>query len=340
VPVIVSRKWLKENLTLAGILVSVGAVMTLIFCRVCSREWEYFWKVSSFTGLMWVALWLGNGNLAHFLDLKISWIERPGVRFLAGIAGMLIYTVAVVLILVYVFQEYAGLNVGGYEGMLYGSVLITALITTFMTGREFLKSWKVAALNAEKLKRESIAARYESLRNQVNPHFLFNSLNALTNLIHQDPEKASQFVKQLSEVYRYLLDIRDRELVTLDEELTFLDSYIYLQKIRFGDSLRCILKVSDRTPQLPPLVLQLLFENAIKHNVISKEQPLTVSIEQSGDRLEVTNDLQVKTGAERLPAGTGLENIRRRYEFFTSDPVIVEEKGGRFIVRVPLVRVS
>jgi sensor histidine kinase YesM len=335
-----SRKWLKENLTLAGILVPVGAVMTLIFCRVCSREWEYFWKVSSFTGLMWVALWLGNGNLAQFLDLKISWIERPGVRFLAGIAGMLFYTMGVVLILVFVFQEYAGLNVGGYEGMLYGSVLITALITTFMTGREFLKNWKAAALNAEKSKRESIAARYESLRNQVNPHFLFNSLNALTNLIHQDPEKASQFVKQLSEVYRYLLDTRDRELVTLDEELKFLDSYIYLQKIRFGDSLECQLRVNDRSAQLPPLVLQLLFENAIKHNIISIEQPLTVSIEQSGDRLTVANNLQLKSAADDSSGGTGLENIRRRYEFFTSAPVTVEQKEEKFTVSVPLVRIS
>jgi sensor histidine kinase YesM len=338
--VFVSRKWLKENLALAGILVSVGAVMTLIFCRVCSREWEYFWKVSSFTGLMWVALWLGNGNLAHFLDLKISWIKRPGMRFMSGIAGMLVYTVAVVLLLVFIYQEYAGLDLGGYEGMLYGSVLITALITTFMTGRDFLRNWRVASLNAEKLKRESIAARYESLRNQVNPHFLFNSLNALTNLIHQDPEKASQFVKQLSEVYRYLLDTRDRELVTLDEELKFLDSYIYLQKIRFGDSLECQLRVNDRSAQLPPLVLQLLFENAIKHNIISIEQPLTVSIEQSGDRLTVANNLQLKSAADDSSGGTGLENIRRRYEFFTSAPVTVEQKEAKFTVSVPMVRIS
>ena len=209
-----------------------------------------------------------------------------------------------------------------------------------MTGRSFLINWRKAAVDSERLKRESVKAQYEALKNQVNPHFLFNSLNALTNLVYEDQDKAAKFIKQLSEVYRYVLDTRDKELVTLEEELRFVKSFVYLQEIRFGDNLKFELSM-DANPgelQVAPLALQLLIENAIKHNIISREQPLHIRITNSNDWIIVENNVQRKTMITESHTGMGLENIRQRYKFLSDKPMEVIEAEGNFVVKLPLIK--
>ena len=188
----------------------------------------------------------------------------------------------------------------------------------------------------EQMKREQLALQYETLKSQVNPHFLFNSLNAVTSLISTDPDKAIQFVKKLSEVFRYVLEQKDNELTTLDAELDFLDSYIFLQKIRFGENLKVNIDVQERNRYIIPLSLQMLIENAIKHNVVSKEFPLTIQISsKNGNYLVVSNNLRKKPvmGSSNL----GLENIRSRYGFFTANFVVVTETENEFRVEIPLL---
>ena len=178
----------------------------------------------------------------------------------------------IVFVLLRVFEWIFKLDIGdSLYGTLYFSAGITIVISLFMEGRAFLNNWRKAALDAERLQKENARAQYDALKNQVNPHFLFNSLNALTQLVYEDQDKAATFIKQLSEVYRYVLDTREKELVTIDEELSFIRSYLFLQQIRFGQKLQISILVDSRDTLLPPLALQILVENAIKHNIISED---------------------------------------------------------------------
>jgi len=200
----------------------------------------------------------------------------------------------------------------------------------------FFKNWKEAAVQQEKLKREQLALQYETLKSQVNPHFLFNNLNSLTSLISSNPDKAIDFVKKLSEVYRYVLDQKDHELVALETELKFLESYIFLQKIRFETNLNVQIDVNPGKFKVIPLSVQMLVENAIKHNEISDKNPLSIRIfSTEDDYLVVENRLQKKAGSEG--SGSGIQNIKDRYEFFTSKKVIISENTEKFIVSIPLL---
>jgi LytS/YehU family sensor histidine kinase len=177
------------------------------------------------------------------------------------------------------------------------------------------------------------------LKNQVNPHFLFNSFNALSNLVYEDPDKAVKFIKQLSEVYRYVLDTRDREVVSLEEELRFLQSYIYLQKIRFAEKLTIDIQLENVNSQIAPLALQILVENAIKHNIVSEDDPLQVKIYPDNGFIAVENNLQKKSMGVEPSAGVGLENICRRYEFLSDKKVEILEDTDRFLVKLPILLV-
>jgi LytS/YehU family sensor histidine kinase len=193
-----------------------------------------------------------------------------------------------------------------------------------------------ATLDAEVLQKESAIAKYESLKNQVSPHFLFNSFNALTNLVYEDQDKAAKFIKQLSEVYRYVLDTREKEVVPLREERKFLDAYLFLQQIRFGDKLNLTIELDDLKCLVAPLVLQILVENAIKHNIVSEENPLQINIYAKDEFIVVENNLQQKSVIVNDSSGVGLDNIKKRYAFLSDRPVeILNDK--KFIVRIPIL---
>ncbi len=179
--------------------------------------------------------------------------------------------------------------------------------------------------------------QYESLRNQVNPHFLFNSLNALTNLVYEDQDKAARFIKQLSEVYRYVLETRNQEVVPLADELKFLESYLFLQRIRYGQKLQIEINLSGVNTQVAPLAIQMLIENAIKHTVIAEQEPLHIRIFCEGQWIIVSNNLNPKNVLPEESAGVGLDNIRKRYAFLGQQGVIVEKKNNEFVVRLPFI---
>jgi LytS/YehU family sensor histidine kinase len=272
--------------------------------------------------------------LSHFY----SWHKDPVKRLLVGLIGMTVYTLGAVYGVIYFFRYVVGFDVGDNLSTTFTStIIITLIITMFMTGREFLINWRQAAVDAEVSKRASINAQYESLKNQVNPHFLFNSLNALTTLVYEDQDKAAKFIKQLSEVYRYVLDTRDKEVVALEDEMKFLESYLFLQKIRFGENLLVEINLSTKGKFIAPLALQLLVENAIKHNVVSTENPLSITITAREGYIVVENSLQRKHMTEEKSPGIGLDNIKSRYTFLSNQPVLVEEHDGKFVVKLPLI---
>jgi LytS/YehU family sensor histidine kinase len=190
------------------------------------------------------------------------------------------------------------------------------------------------------LQEENIISQFETLKSQVNPHFLFNSLNVLSSLIFIDQEKAARFVRQLSRVYRYVLDHKDLDTISLKEELPFIESYIYLLKTRFDQNLQVEIDIPQPMQhyKVAPMVIQLLVENAIKHNVISRGRPLKVTLstrEQEG-YLTIQNNLQLKSSTERS-SQIGLANIRKRYDYLSGKKIEVNNDHEYFTVKIPLL---
>ncbi len=221
-----------------------------------------------------------------------------------------------------------------------GTLMIVALVSTLYESVYLYDRWKISLLEAEKLRRENVESQLEGLKSQVNPHFLFNSLNTLTYIIPEAPERAVHFVQKLSKVYRYILEIRDKKLISLQEELNFLHAYLFLVQERFGDNLKADLRVPEEALnlQLVPLSLQILFENAVKHNIISEEHPLRIELWVENERLIVRNNLQRKR--QSMPSTRlGLQNIRNRYAFFSEEKVDILESREFFTVSLPLIRV-
>ena len=217
-------------------------------------------------------------------------------------------------------------------------VYIALGISMFFSGIEFIKKWKSEAVKAEKLEKEKIATQYESLRNQVNPHFLFNSLNTLTSLVYDDQDLAVQYINKLSGIYRYVLDSRNTDLALLSEELVFLHDYIFLQKIRFGENLRVVFQLKEQADQqlVLPLAMQIILENAIKHNEVSSEKPLEIFIMSQNNHLTFTNKKNKKQLYEK-GTGIGLSNISERYKMLCGEDIQIEDKEDQFIVSIPLI---
>jgi hypothetical protein len=316
----------------------VGSASTTYFtCTGCHSNLPKYAWVAFFYTLLWVFLWIGNGELTEQISKKISWVKFPVKRLIVGVIATVAYTVGIVLLISKSWEVSFNFRFDSYLEIVSSSLIITFFISLFLHGRGFLIAWRAAAVDTERLQKESVKAQYDSLKNQVNPHFLFNSLNALTNLVYEDPDKAAKFIKQLSEVYRYVLDTHEKELVPLEEEVKFLDSYLFLQQIRFGAKLRLDIQLENKQGQVAPLALQMLIENAIKHNVIAEEQPLTIRVYFQNNYIVVENNLQRKTIITEESSGLGLENIKKRYAFLTDKEVTIAELDSMFKVELPII---
>ena len=317
-----------------------GFAMIGLFCWECMFDPILFLKSGTFSSTIWIAMWFGNGLINDWINSYVSWLENPIKRLILAIVGYTIYPIVGMYLIVLFFNWLWGFNQES-TSYLISAVVITFIIASFMSARQFFIAWRQLAVNQEKMKKEAVTSRYESLKNQVNPHFLFNSLNALTTLIYQNQDEAAKFVKQLSKVYRYVLDIKDHEVVSVSKEVEFLSSYTFMQKTRHTNGLFIHVDVDvDTNVKIVPLSLQMLVENAIKHNEISIENPLTVSIFIENDYLVVSNNLQKRTPKETSTSSIGLDNIKKRYQFLTNKDVSVEEGPDNFVVRIPLLHIS
>lgn len=205
----------------------------------------------------------------------------------------------------------------------------------------YMNRLKKSQLEAERLKKISIEAQFESLRNQINPHFLFNCFNVLSSLVYRDADTSAKFIAQLSFVYRYLLYNQEKKVVTVEEELVFLNAYVFLLEIRFGQNLIVEINIdaADRKAFIAPAALQMLIENAIKHNVISKLNPLRICIHSAHGWIIVSNNLQEKEVKEPSTQ-VGLKNISDRYGFLSDRQVQIEKTKTAFTVKIPLLMVA
>jgi LytS/YehU family sensor histidine kinase len=202
----------------------------------------------------------------------------------------------------------------------------------------FMHQLRHSVEETEKLKRETLKAQLDALRTQVNPHFLFNNLNTLCSIIPENPKQATEFVQQLSKVYRHILEVRDDQTIPLNDELEVVRAYAFLLQTRFGGNLEVDIDVaSDKLQKrIVPLSLQILMENAIKHNIVSSDKPLRIEVFAKNGTLVVNNNLQKKNQVIES-TGIGLENIRNRYRLLGNKTVDVQEANGNFTVSIPLI---
>jgi hypothetical protein len=337
----------------------IGTAIAFSMSDPSNYTWRHLGINLFYCFLIGFSLWFGNVSIDPILERvygkkKLS----PGWKLILSIISMLLMSSAIIL---FVNWLWAVVIWGGdFESFLAGSgrlimiieLVVVVIIALVMFTNGYFNFWREAVKSEEALKREKLALEYETLKNQVNPHFLFNSLNSLSGLIGQDDEKATRFVKQLSDIYRYVLEHKGRELVNLDTEMRFVENFISLMKIRFGDNLNFVSELDSTSGfKVIPLSVQMLVENAIKHNIVAKDKPLTISISISSDHhLEVRNNLQKKSSIMESEAGDwekhGLANLKSRYEYLSDARFEVngsslepfpEELDGYFVVKVPMI---
>lgn len=223
-----------------------------------------------------------------------------------------------------------------YTGLV--SLLFHLINTIFYFFKEYKKQW----MEAEELRRNSTQAQLQLIKNQVNPHFLFNNLNVLSSLLIKDNPEANQFIEEFSKVYRYILNNQDKELVELQSELEFIKPYIFLLKKRFDNGLEVDLNIPEhyKKSYVIPVALQILIENAIKHNVVSKARPLHIVVHvNEDDTLVVTNNLQPRQTTEPSTR-IGLQNIRKRYQIICGKAIDIQHTDKEFAVTIPLLHLN
>ncbi len=227
-----------------------------------------------------------------------------------------------------------------YPEVISGTFTITVIVLAIYEAMYFFDLWKIELIENEKLKTQNTKAQLDVLKNQVNPHFLFNSFNTLVSIIPDEPDIAVKFTTELSNFYRHILTFKNKELIPLEQELECIDSYIYLLKIRFQDNL-IIDKKLDPAYQsyfIAPMSLQILVENAIKHNIISQSKPLTISIFTKDGHICVENNYQIKRAT--TSTHTGLKNIQERYQLLVKKEIKIQNNEKFFKVCLPLLKVQ
>lgn len=335
------RKLTLRVLIFAGVLIVLGNLTMLIVLKGELPTWRMVVYGSANSLIVGGIFALGLTVLTNWLDRKIPWLTAPVKRLIVQFLSTVVFSLAVIALAIpmtgffmqqQLTHEYLMQTAGFMIKIAFIFIFAGSLITNAIL---FFKNWKEAAVQQEKMKREQLALQYETLKSQVNPHFLFNNLNSLTSLISSDPEKAIRFVKKLSEVYRYVLDQKDQELVPLETEMKFVESYIFLQQIRFGTNLTVETQVAAANFKVIPLSVQMLVENAVKHNEISDKKPLLIRIFSEGEYLTVENPLQKKNDSEGT--GHGLKTIASQYGFFTDKKVLIGSESGKFTISIPLI---
>lgn len=323
----------------------VIVVMSYVYGR---SEWEIggimILKTLFIASLFTVAIWEGCRQIILFSRKRFPGYPYTTQRIIVQSTLALLYTALAKLTINWVvalsFGPDACISANSLSPTLDGLLIFIPLLIVSLVyeAAYFFQAWKENIKQTEALAHAHMESQFEALKKQLDPHFLFNSLNTLSSLISLDNEPAQDYLDRLADVYRYVLDTRDKSTVSLEEELTFLEAYMYLNQVRFRENLQLENAVSKSFYQqrIPSLSLQLLVENAIKHNVVAQDQPLHIRIFEENDRLVVENNKQLKTSLAHSTR-IGLKNLMERYRLLGNDDIQVFDDAKRFAVSIPLL---
>jgi hypothetical protein len=323
-------------------------IIPIVFFGMRFQRMPYYtWQMYFVTLIITFCIWIGNRFIFIWARTKYSQFELIRKRLIIQSTVMFLFTIIVNNLLGYLFRDFC--DYGSKEKI--GRTLIDVLISSnsasifcsltvaaIYESRYFMNELKHSIEEKEMLKRESLQAQLNALKTQVNPHFLFNNLNTLCSIIPENPKQAVDFVQQLSKVYRHILEVRDEKSVPLKDEMEVLKAYAFLLKTRFGDNLEIEINVAEENLQkkIVPLSLQLLMENAIKHNIVSSDKPLRITVSTIDGNLVVSNNLQKKNQIVES-TGIGLNNISNRYKLLTDKLIAISETNLNFTVSIPLI---
>ncbi len=285
-------------------------------------------------------LFLLFSNTVEYLDRKFPWKNQVVVRLAANLFVIVVTTFLATFLNQLLGPPSIAKNIEPFFQFTFIISFFQCLaVFLLMEGWYSFQRNRQLELSITRLEKEKLATELTALRQQVNPHFLFNSLNVLSELMHEDVEKADNFIQHFSRIYRYVLDINQEAVVTVQQEVDFLQSYLFLHKIRFGDHLNMTIQLDASSLQqyVPPLSLQLLFENAVKHNVISSTQPLHITLQNENGRLMMSNNIQHRqTPAEST--GKGLQNILEKYRLLTDRLPTFQQLNNQYVASLPLIQ--
>ncbi len=321
----------------------LSLVITIVFFNGMSQKPGDFFIYLTWAFVISFTQWTGHSYIYHRLDKKISWRENSVKRAIVGSIAIIVYAVVAYLVVqvtmyLIVYGKLPENHLYWALKSSYIAIGVSFAISIISASIGFLQAWKGSVLEAEQMKAEMLLYKYESLQNQLNPHFLFNSFNVLSDLVYEDQQKAVAFIKQLSELFRYVLDSRDKEVVPIEEELEFVSSFAFLLQTRFEDKLTIDMQVDAQPDELMvPMTLQLLIENCVKHNEVSASKPLHIKIYRDNETIHVANNLQPKQVGD-VSTGTGLSNMVQQYSFFTERQIIIHETANTFSVEVPVLK--
>lgn len=288
-------------------------------------------------------LWLGNRYLYKRLDRSVPWLQYPSRRFFLQLISSTLFSLCCINLTYYFLKRLINEDPPDQTQMLvvniYGLLFIIPVLSINF-GIYFMMQWKKAEVKSNLLNERHLRSELDALRLQVDPHFLFNSLNVLAGLIEKNSKGAQYFLEKFAEVYRYILQYQKEDLVPLQIELSFVRAYVHLLEQRFGSALQVNMEIPENDNQqlaIPPMALQMLIENAVKHNVIAKETPLLVDIRLiEGNRLSIINNYQPLTLEKQHKPGTGIDNIRKRYQHLSNDMPVFQTDMEHYKVELPL----
>lgn len=317
---------------------SIVAYFVRVLSGQFSRELNFilFWVFLGFLMLLIEGLYWIHTALDRTMPFRESIPRRIAVQLISG-AG---YALTLRFFLYEFGEPYITVKLDSMflaaTWFLY--IIASIVVNGIFVTRYFIDQWKLSLVKAERLEKEKAQVQFDNLKNQLNPHFLFNALTSLNSLIFENQGLASQFLQHLSKVYRYVLQNKDKNFVTVQTEMDFIQNYVFLLRTRFEPALTISFRVKDdsKDKAIVPVTLQILIENALKHNVVDKDRPLSIRIETNDDYLVVSNNLQLRKLVETSNK-QGLENLKSLYAFLTDKPVLIESGETHFSVSVPLV---
>ncbi|MEQ3656069.1 MAG: histidine kinase [Dokdonia sp.] len=305
-----------------------------------SRLWEFFWMNQLFSvSLYMVNMWVFTALLSRFKEGFWS-IRNVGVGLLSSLVVTTMTIFVLRLFIIVVIEEVSFEQFLSNESFnqYYQSLVIAGVAVSLYYSFYYWKSKQERKVTQSRIIAGTASAKFDALKNQLDPHFLFNSLNVLTSLIDENPQQAQKFTTSLSKVYRYVLEQKNKELVSVDEELAFARTYMNLIKMRFEDSILIDIPTKATNPEakVVPLSLQLLLENAVKHNMVTPTKKLKIKIKEQHGQLVVENNIQPKKVLKKS-SGVGLQNIKQRYFLLTDRQVKIEQDQQYFRVGIPML---
>jgi len=302
---------------------------------------SFFWVWIVLSTIITSISWIGTRWFGILLWNQFPWEKKPLLHIV--IVGALIFFSFVFILVVFLLNqviEGASEHYWQTHQTLNLAILLVFLFIVIVHELAYLFfSWKKELIRSSQLEKAHMQAKFDALKSQVNPHFLFNSLGTLSAIIETDPQKAIHYVNEFSNIYRYILNVNNTDFVPLSEELEFIDSYLYLQHIRYGEQFQWINRLNKKlySTYILPLTLQLLIENALKHNILSEKTPLLIeaTADERNEYIQVRNNLQLRElgNSPRM----GLKNLEERYRDFTGQTIRYGLEEAFFIVEIPII---